>query len=292
MNGCIRSFLFSPADSERKLQKALAAGADAVIFDLEDSVAAAKRPDARKIAAAHINGRDDVWVRINPLDSDDADLDLEAVLPAGPAGIVLPKPESAADAIDLAARLEELEAAAGHDPGQTQILCICTERPEALFSLGGYAGATPRLAGLSWGAEDLSAAVGASETRDKLGNWLAPYQLARSLCLFAAAAAEVAAVDTVFTNLDDETGLQRYASCARRDGFTGMLAIHPAQIETINDAFRPSKSEIQHAQRILRAFAENPDAGALAVDGAMVDRPHWVQAQRIVALAEAIENKR
>jgi citrate lyase subunit beta/citryl-CoA lyase len=287
----VRSFLFSPADSERKLQKALNSGADAVIFDLEDSVVAAKRPDARKIAADNINARSDVWVRINPLDTEDADLDLEAVLPAKPAGIVLPKPENAGDLIDLGARLDELEAVAGTGIGTTKILAICTERPSALFSLGGYVGASPRLAGLSWGAEDLSAAVGASESRDKLGNWLAPYQLARSLCLFAAAAAEVAAIDTIHANFDDETGLQRHAANARRDGFTGMLAIHPVQIEIINEAFRPSKAEIIHARRVLEVFAANPDAGTLAIDGAMVDRPHFLQAQRIVALAESIECK-
>lgn len=287
----IRSFLFSPADSEHKLTKALASGADAVIFDLEDSVAPGRLSEARKIAAQNIGSRSDVWVRINPLDSEAADYDLEAVVPARPAGIVLPKPESAADAVELAARLDELEEGSGIDAGSTRILCICTERPAALFSLGGYAGATDRLVGLSWGAEDLSAAVGARANRDSAGDWLPPYQLARSLCLFAAANAGVAAIDTVYTDFRDMSGLERYAAAARRDGFTGMLAIHPAQVPLINDAFAPTAEELQHAQRILELFAANPDAGTLALDGSMIDRPHLLQAERTVALAAAI-NKR
>lgn len=286
-----RSFLFVPADSERKVSKALSAGADSVIFDLEDSVAIAARVEARRIAAASIDGRDDVWVRINPLDSEDADLDLEAIMPARPVGIVLPKPESAADAIDLGARLDELEASHDIERGRTRILCICTERPEALFSLGSYAGASERLAGLSWGAEDLSAAVGAMRSRDDDGNWLPPYELARSLCLFAAAAAEVPAIDTVYTDFRNSDGLSRYASNARRDGFSGMLAIHPAQVEIINRAFSPSDDEVDRARRIIALFADNPDAGTLGMDGEMIDRPHLVQAERIVALALAIETK-
>lgn len=287
----IRSLLFSPADSEHKLAKALASGADAVIFDLEDSVAPGRLPEARKIAARNIRGRDDVWVRINPLDSEAADYDLEAVVAERPAGIVLPKPESAADAIELAVRLDELEEGFGIAAGSTRILCICTERPAALFSLGGYAGATDRLLGLSWGAEDLSAAVGARASRDSAGEWLSPYQLARSLCLFAAANAGVAAIDTVYTDFRDMSGLERYAAAARRDGFTGMLAIHPAQVPVINDAFAPTAEELQQAQRIVELFAANPDAGTLALDGSMIDRPHLLQAERTVALADAI-NKR
>lgn len=285
----IRSFLFCPADSERKMQKALASSADAIIFDLEDSVAADRRVDARKMAAANIDGNDRVWVRINPLDTEAADLDLEAVVPAAPAGIILPKPESAADAVDLAARLAELEPAAAQ--GRTRIVCICTEKPEALFTLGGYRGATERLAGLSWGAEDLSAAVGATASRGESGEWLAPYQLARSLCLFAATAAGVPAIDTVYTDFRNEEGLRQYAAHARRDGFGGMLAIHPAQVEVINRAFAPRPDEIQRAERIVKLFADNPGAGVLSMDGAMLDRPHVVQAERILALANAIARK-
>ena len=284
-----RSFLFVPADSERKMQKALVSDADALIFDLEDSVTAEARPNARALARDNIN--EQVWVRINPLDTEDADLDLEAVVAAGPAGIVLPKPESAGDAIDLAFRLDELEEAAGLRVGQTKILPLCTERPEALFSLGGYVGATERLAGLSWGAEDLSTAVGAIANRDNDGNWLPPYQLARSLCLFAAAAAGVPAIDTVFTDFRDTSGAALYASNARRDGFSGMLAIHPAQVGVINDAFKPTADEVDRAQRIVKLFEDNPGAGTLGLDGEMIDRPHLVQAQRVIELAAAIEAK-
>ncbi len=287
----IRSFLFVPADSERKMQVAASAGADALIFDLEDSVAAEARADARQLVRENIKGHDDIWVRINPLDSEDADLDLEAIMPAAPAGIMLPKPESAADAMDLGVRLDELENDHGIPAGRTRILPLCTERPEALFALGGYVGVTERLYGLSWGAEDLSAAVGATQSRDEKGNWLPPYELARSLCLFAAAAADVAAIDTVFTDFRDTYGLARYASNARRDGFSGMLAIHPAQVEVINDAFRPTREEVERARRIVALFAENPGAGTLAMDGEMIDKPHLLQAARIVELAASIREK-
>ena len=287
----IRSFLFVPADSERKMQKAFVSKADALILDLEDSVAAEARPEARALTRENIEGRDDTWVRINPLDSEDADLDLEAIMPGAPTGIVLPKPQSAADTIDLAFRLDEMEEANGLPSGSTRILPLCTERPEALFSLGGYIGATDRLAGLSWGAEDLSTAVGASANREEGGSWLAPYELARSLCLFAAAAAGIPAFDTVFTDFRDAEGLAKYASNARRDGFTGMLAIHPAQVDVINNAFRLRDEEIARAQRIVDLFDANPGAGALGLDGEMIDRPHLLQAHRILELATAIEKK-
>ncbi len=283
----IRSFLFVPADSERKIRRAASAGADALIYDLEDSVSPSHRADARKIAAAACERRDDAWIRINPLDTEDADLDLEAVVPARPAGIILPKPESAADVIDLAARLDELEAASGLDDGAIRIIALCTEQPAALFSLGGYVGATPRLAGLTWGAEDLSTAVGATQNRDEAGNWLPPYELARSLCLFAAAAAGVQAIDTVVTDFRNEDGVQRYAVRAKRDGFTGMLAIHPAQVDIINRAFTPTAEELERARRIVALFDENPDAGTLGMDGKMIDRPHLLQARQIIELAKS-----
>lgn len=283
----IRSFLFVPADSERKMKKAAAAGADALILDLEDSIAAEARPAARERAVEYMQGRDDVWVRINPLNTEDANLDLGSVIVAAPAGIVLPKPDSSADAVDLARRLDKLERANGLEVGRTRILPICTERPQALFSLDGYVRATDRLAGLSWGAEDLSTAVGASANRDKNGCWLPPYELARSLCLFAAAAANVPALDTVFTDFRDSDGLSQYAADARRDGFSGMLAIHPAQVAIINNAFLPTTEEIDRAKRIVALFAANSGAGTLGLDGEMIDRPHLVQAERIIALAKA-----
>ncbi|HEY5642748.1 MAG TPA: CoA ester lyase [Woeseiaceae bacterium] len=285
-----RSFLFVPADSARKMAKALDAGADALILDLEDSVGAAAKPDARVLAAEWLVGKMDVWVRINPIDTDDAEADLEAVMPAAPAGIMLPKPRSAADVKRLAASLDRLEARHGIPSGSTRIVALCTERPEALFTLHGYIGATPRLAGLSWGAEDLSAAVGASANRDAAGEWLPQFELARSLCLFAAAAAEVAAIDTVFTNFRDQEGLARYAANARRDGFSGMLAIHPAQVEIINAAFTPGADEIRQARRIVAAFEDAPGAGTIGLDGRMIDRPHLLQAQRLLEQAKLLED--
>ena len=287
----IRSFLFVPGDSERKLEKAGGVGADAIIVDLEDSVTAENRPRARELARDFITGRDDVWLRINPVDSGDAVADLQAVMPAAPGGIVLPKARNADDATRLATRLDELESRYGIPTGQTRILPLCTERPRALFSLDSYVGATPRLAGLTWGAEDLSAALGARARRDQDGDWLPPYELARSLCLFAAAAAEVPAFDTVYTDFRDLEGLASYAARAVRDGFSGMLAIHPAQVATINDAFSPRADEIRRAERIVALFRENPGAGALALDGEMIDKPHLVQARRIIALAEKLKTR-
>jgi citrate lyase subunit beta/citryl-CoA lyase len=281
-----RSYLFVPADSERKLAKASDADADALILDLEDSVAVDARPAARALAAEFLKDRDDAWVRINPIDSDDAQADLVAVVASAPAGIVLPKPRSADDVVTLASQLDELEAQHGIAAGQTKIIALCTERPEALFTLQGYIGATPRLAALSWGGEDLSSALGASANRDDDGEWLPTYEMARSLCLCAAAAAEVAAIDTVYTDYRDMDGLARYAANARRDGFSGMLAIHPAQVDVINRAFMPTAEEIEHAERIVTLFDDNPGAGTLGLDGAMIDQPHRVQAERLLELAK------
>ncbi len=286
-----RSFLFVPADSERKMKKAGDTGADAVILDLEDAVAPEARPEARLLASGYLQGRQDVWVRINPLDSEDSAADLEAVMPAGPTGIVLPKARSAADAVALSRRIDELEQRHGIEPGQTRIIVLCTERPEALFTLHGYAGATERLFGLSWGAEDLSVAVGASTNRDEQGNWLPTFEMARSLCLLAAAAADVTAIDTVFTDFRDHEGLLRYAANARRDGFSGMLAIHPAQIDVINAAFEPSTAEIERAERIVELFDANPGAGTVGMDGKMIDRPHLIQAERLLERAKHKRNQ-
>ena len=287
----IRSFLFVPGDSERKLEKADGVGADAIIVDLEDSVTAGNRPRARELAREYIDGRDDVWSRINPVDSGEAIEDLQAVMPAAPSGIVLPKARSADDAARLATKLDELEGRYDVAAGTTRILPICTERPRALFSLESYVGATPRLAGLTWGAEDLSAALGATTNRDADGHWLSPYELARSLCLFAAAAAEVPAIDTVYTDFRDADGLASFAGRAVRDGFSGMLAIHPAQVATINEAFSPSDDDVVRAERIVALFGDNPGAGALALDGEMIDKPHLVQARRIIALAKSIRTR-
>ena len=283
-----RSFLFVPADSERKLEKAADSNADALILDLEDSVADSERPRARQIASEFISNHERIssWVRINPLNTEDALADLRELMPSAPAGIVLPKPQRAKDTIQLSKLLDVFEQESKLSQGQTLIMPIATEHPAALFHMHEYANTTPRLAGLTWGAEDLSAAVGATGNRDNDGNWLPPYQLARSLCLFAAAAAEVAAIDTVYTDYKDAKGLARYAAEARRDGFAGMLAIHPDQVGPINDAFMPSEEEIARAKRIVALFADNPESGVLGMDGEMIDRPHWMQAKRILDIAQ------
>lgn len=279
-----RSYLFVPGDSERKLTKAEHSGADALIIDLEDSVQPEARPAARNLAKEFLSGTHapETWVRVNPLDSVDALEDLRAVLPGEPHGIVLPKPEGARDVNQLSMLIDVLEQESNITPGQTAILPIVTERPGALFHLDEYSAATPRLRGLTWGAEDLSVAVGALANRDPGGRWLPPYELARSLTLFAAAAAGVAAIDTVYTDFQDHDGLAQYAADARRDGFAGMLAIHPDQVAMINTAFLPTETEILRARKIVELFAENPDAGALGFDGEMIDRPHLVQAERIL----------
>ena len=283
-----RSYLFVPADSERKMKKASDVGADALILDLEDSIPPDSRPAARELSRNYLVDRERVWVRINPIDSADAAADLEAVMPSAPTGIVLPKSRGADDVVRLAAMLDTHERTHGIEAGRTCILPICTETPDALFTLGSYAGSSPRLAAMSWGAEDLSAAVGASAKRNDNGEWLPPYELARSLCLFGAAAAEVAAIDTVYTDFRDEKGLANYAANARRDGFSGMLAIHPEQVDVINRAFVPTTAELERAKRIVALFAENPGAGTLGMDGEMVDRPHLVQAERILQLANRL----
>ena len=277
-----------PADAERKLAKAADTAADALIIDLEDAVAAERRPAARELMKGGLPdyGDKDVWIRINPLDGGEAEADLDAAMTARPTGIVLPKAAGAGDIDQLATLLDQQERSQGLDAGQTRILPIVTERPAALFQLQGYAATSPRLAGLTWGAEDLGVAVGATETRAADGSWLAPYELARSLCLFAAHAAKVAAVDTVFTDFRDSEGLAKYVASARRDGFDGMLAIHPVQVDTINAGFLPSADEVDRAQRIVALFDANPEAGALGMDGEMIDRPHWLQAKKILDKAK------
>lgn len=282
-----RSYLFVPGDSERKLEKAALSEADAIIVDLEDSVTADKRPEARKIAADFLcqDVTAERWVRINPLDTKDALHDLRAAAACAPDGIVLPKPSGARDVSRLAKLLDVLEIENGIEPGRMGILPIATEKPGALFKLHEYAQGLPRLCALSWGAEDLAAALGASSNRDDAGEWLPPYQLARSLCLFAAAAADVAAIDTVFTDYRNSQGLEAYACNARRDGFSGMLAIHPDQVPVINKAFLPSAAEIDRAEKIVALFAANPGAGVLGLDGEMLDQPHLLQARRLLSLA-------
>ena len=280
-----RSWLFVPGDSERKLAKGAASGADALIVDLEDSVAPANLPAARKLAAAFIaaGARPRIWVRVNALASGLALADLAAVLPAGPDGIVLPKADSAADVLVLGHYLSALEVAAGRAAGGTKIMVVATETPAALFALGSYANAGARLVALTWGAEDLAASLGAASNRVEGGGYEFTFQLARSLCLAGAVAACVAPIDTVFVDFRDRAGLAREAQAARRAGFVGKLAIHPDQVALINEAFTPDAAEIAHAERVVAAFAADPGAGVVAIEGRMIDMPHLKQARRILA---------
>lgn len=276
----LRSLLFVPGDRPDRMEKALKSGADALILDLEDSVAATAKPEARRAVAAFLAANESarLWVRINPLDGDEADKDLQALLPAHPDGIVLPKAEGGASVAELARRLAQ------RGNVTARILAIGTETPAAIFGLGTYGG-HKRLAGLTWGAEDLPAAIGAATSREEDGSFTTPYEIARALCLFGAAAAGVAPIETVYPAFRDLDGLAAFAGRARRDGFTGMMAIHPDQVAVINQAFTPSEAELSHARAVVAAFAANPEAGALSLDGRMIDRPHLVQAQRLLAAA-------
>ena len=276
----LRSLLFVPGDRPDRMEKALKSGADALILDLEDAVVPAARPEARKAVSAFLDAHpsERLWVRINPLDGTDADKDLQAVLAAHPDGIVLPKAEGGASVTELTRRLSERGNATA------RIMAIATETPAAIFQLGSFGG-HKRLAALTWGAEDLPAAIGAATSREENGSFTPPYELARSLCLFGAAAAGVAPIETVYPAFRDLEGLEGYAARARRDGFTGMMAIHPDQVPVINAAFTPTEAEIEHARAVVAAFEASPGAGALSLDGRMIDRPHLVQAQRTLAAA-------
>ncbi|MCB5944706.1 CoA ester lyase [Acidocella sp. KAb 2-4] len=281
-----RSFLFVPADAPAKIAKAQASGADAVILDIEDSVALSAKPQAREVAAQTLAGPragPELWVRVNPLASGLALADLAAVIPHAPAGIVLPKPDSVADVVTLAHYLDAFEAAAGLAPGRTRILPIATETPASVFSLGSYVSAGPRLAGLTWGAEDLPAAIGATQSRNPDGSLNDLCRMVRSLCLAGAAAAGVPAIETVYPDFRDEAGLRAWAEAGRREGFTAMLAIHPAQVAVINAVMTPSAADIAAARAVIAAFAATPGVGVVALDGKMLDRPHLTQAQKTLA---------
>src|SRR5438309_2620448 len=271
-----RSWLFVPADSEKKITKALDSEADAIIFDLEDSVTPAMKPVARDLLSRlpRRDGGPLWWVRINPIGSEFHKDDLELIGLADVHGIVLPKAESGADVTQLA-----------HRTGSIPIHAIVTETAASLFGLLSYRQPGSPLVAMSWGAEDLSAALGASSKYDADGGLSFTYRLARSLCLAGAAAAGVQPVDGVFQDFRDEDALTREAEAAAREGFTGKLAIHPAQVPVINAAFTPSADSIRHAEAIVAAFEAHPDAGVVSVDGKMVDRPHLVQARRVLESA-------
>jgi len=299
-----RSWLFAPGDSERKMDKAAASTADIVLLDLEDAVAEEAKPQARTMVSAFLKAcaeahsaarpsslderrpRDPatVWVRINPLQGPHALRDLAAVMPASPGGIMLPKCRGRADVEVLNNYLSAFEAASGSTPGATKVIALVTETAEGMFSTGTYAGA-PRLVAMTWGAEDLADAIGAAENRNPDGSYGFTYELARSLCLLGAAAAGVAAIETIHGDFRDEGGLRRRAEQVRRAGYRGMLAIHPAQIEIINKAFTPGAEEIAAAQEIVDLFAANPGAGTIGHKGAMLDRPHLARAEALLRLA-------
>ena len=273
----LRSLLFVPGDRPDRFAKAAASGADALILDLEDSVAPERKQLARSAVREWLEmpNRPVSFVRINPLGSDHIEVDLRRVLDTRPDGIVLPKAEGDASI----RRLPKIAARA-----LPPILPIASETPSAIFELGTYRTVAAQLAGLTWGAEDLPAAIGANSAREEDGSYTAPYEMVRSLTLFAAHAAGLPAIETVFPRIDAPEALAAYVGRARRDGFTGMMAIHPAQVEIINAGFSPSEDEIAWARSVVEAFAAAPGIGALKLAGKMVDRPHLIQARRVLAL--------
>ena len=289
----MRSFLFVPADGGKKLDKAMASGADALIVDLEDSIAPEGKARARELAAAFVKDavtaatRPRVLVRVNGLTTGLIDDDLAAIVPARPDAVMLPKAEGGAAVIHADAKLTAREAIAGLADRHVKIVAIATETAQALFLAGTYRGASPRLTGLTWGAEDLSAELGAETNRDADGRFLDPYRLARVLCLAGAANAEIPAIDTVYVDFGDDTGLRRECEEARRDGFSAKMAIHPAQVAVINDVFTPKPEAIARARAIVAAFAAAPGAGAVGISGIMYDRPHLARAKQVLARAGA-----
>jgi len=281
----MRSFLFVPGDSERKLAKGAGSGADALVLDLEDAVAEDRIDIARGMVRDYLQSNRDrsgtrLWVRINPLSSEKALPDLAAIVAGAPDGILLPKLTSAGDLALLDNYLTILEVREGIERGSVKVLLVATETAAAVFNLGSYKDVSKRLWGMTWGAEDLSAALGASTNRDESGELEFTYRIARSMCLLGAVAAEVEPIDTVFTNFRDTEGLIRESVAARRAGFTGKIAIHPDQVEPINRSFTPTAEEIEFARRVVAAFSSG--AGTVGLDGKMLDMPHLKQARRVL----------
>jgi citrate lyase subunit beta / citryl-CoA lyase len=285
----MRSFLFVPADSERKLAKGAESGADAIILDLEDSVAAERKAGARETALAYLKQhatatkRPRLVVRVNALDTGLTDADLDGVVAGRPDMILLPKAEGGPAVIHLDAKLTAREAIHGLPKGSIKILALATETAASLFLCGTYRDCSPRLTGITWGAEDLSAELGSETNRDAEGRFTSPYMLARNLSLAAAAAARVQAIDTVYADFRNMEGLREEAIEARRDGFTAKMAIHPAQVAIINEVFTPAADEIVKAEAVIAAFAADPSAGVVAIGGVMYDRPHLTRAERLLA---------
>jgi citrate lyase subunit beta/citryl-CoA lyase len=283
----MRSLLFVPGDSLRKFEKARQTAADVLILDLEDSVSADRKDEARAITRTMLaadRGTQDLYVRVNALDTEQTLADLAAALPARPDGVMLPKCESAADVAKVSLWLDGLEAAHGLPVGSTRVIAIATETARALLGLTGYAKAGPRLVGLMWGAEDLAASLGATANADETG-YTSPFRLARDLCLIAAKAAGVEAIDTVYTRIDDLDGLAREAGAARRDGFSAKAVIHPKHVEAVNAAFAPTEAEIAWAREVVDAFAADRGTGVVKIGGKMIDKPHLKAAKSILASA-------
>ena len=289
----MRSLLFVPADGGAKLDKAFASGADAVIVDLEDSIAPDRKVEARASAAAFLKHagrqakRPRLIVRVNGLATGLTDADLDAVVHARPDAIMLPKAEGGASVIHADAKLAAREAIAGLDEGHVRIIAQAFETAAGLFAAGSLHGASMRLIGLTWGPEDLSAELGAEASRDAEGRLTEPYRLARAVCLFAAAAAAVTAIETVYVDFRNLAGLRSETEAARRDGFSARLAIHPAQVPVINEVFTPTTEAVARAKAIVAAFAAAPGAGVVAIDGVMYDRPHLKRAEGLIARAKA-----
>lgn len=285
----LRSLLFVPGDSEKKFAKAKDIGADVLILDLEDSVAPSMKDAARAQVAALLDDdgpRDwSFFVRVNPFDTGLTFTDLAAVVKPGLDGLLIPKANGAADIQRIADELDRLEAQAGMDQGTVKIAVVATETPLAMFNLGSYTPPHPRLVAFTWGAEDLAAAIGATGNKEDDGHWTDPYRLARSLCLYASASAGVTPIDTLYADFRNPDGLEADCRRARRDGFTGRIAIHPDQVAIINRCFSPSPEELEEARKIVAAFEANPDAGTLGIDGKMVDIPHLKAARRTLASA-------
>jgi citrate lyase subunit beta/citryl-CoA lyase len=281
-----RSLLFAPGNDERKLAKALGSGADVLLIDLEDSVAPEAKVAARGIAAAFLGlhaaaaDRPRLYVRVNDLETGLTRGDLAAIMPARPDGVMLPKANSGADVAALAHLMDEIGGEAARRMG---ILAIATETPLALLQMHSFIGAEPRLRGMSWGSEDLGTAIGAATAREPSGDFTGPFALARNLCLIAAHAARAQPIDSIYADFRDEPGLEREARQAARDGFTAKMAIHPAQVPIINAAFTPTPEQIAEATAIVEAFERQPGAGAIGLHGRMIDRPHLIRAQKLLA---------
>ena len=284
----MRTMLFVPGDSPRKFEKASQGNASALIIDLEDSVVPDKKDEARGLTRTMLGGQrggQQLYVRVNALDTGMTLQDLAAVMPAAPDGIVLPKCRSGDDVRHLAMWLDAFEAAAGTKVGLTQIVVVATETAASVFGLGSYKDCSPRLAGMMWGAEDLAASLGATENASG-GKFHSPYLLARDLCLMGAAAAEVAAIDTVYTDIENLAGLELETRAARRDGFSAKALIHPKHVDIVNAAFEPTAAERAWAEKIVEAFASSPTLGTLRVDGRMIDKPHLRAARKILGMSE------